>query len=76
MFDEQKSVKFCLCRKFVPLREDLNSGFTDKKCLLPAQLPVLLQILILNEFQNDYAMTQEPQDNFEKYVCRKKYRNS
>ncbi|KAL1379327.1 hypothetical protein pipiens_003812 [Culex pipiens pipiens] len=64
------------CRKLVSLRaEDLNSGFTDKKRLPPAQLPVLQQIRILNEFQNDNAMTQEPQDNLEKNVCRKKYRN-
>ncbi|KAL9704933.1 hypothetical protein quinque_008451 [Culex quinquefasciatus] len=50
-------------RMLVPLRaEDLNSGFTGKKCLPPTQPPVLHQIRILNEFQNDNAMTQEPQD--------------
>ncbi|KAL9692553.1 hypothetical protein quinque_000065 [Culex quinquefasciatus] len=47
----------------VPLRvEDLNSGFTGKKCLPPTQPAVLHQIRILNEFQNVNAMTQEPQD--------------
>ncbi|KAL9698561.1 hypothetical protein quinque_002002 [Culex quinquefasciatus] len=40
--------------------------FRQSKTIQP---PVLHQIRILNEFQNDNAMTQEPQD-------RKKYRNS